>query len=82
MNGVDCVCMARHENECGCDADWTTSEVRQLENRVAELEAVLGLVKKDLLLRAEHDDYGVEIVGLSSSVWLELSNYLKEQDND
>ena len=82
MNGVDCVCMAHHENECGCDADWTTSEVRQLENRVAELEAVLGLVKKDLLLRAEHDDYGVEIVGLSSSVWLELSNYLKEQDND
>ena len=82
MNGVDCVCMAHHENECGCDADWTTSEVRQLENRVAELEAVLGLVKKDLLLRAEHDDYGVEIVGLSSSVWLKLSNYLKEQDND
>ena len=82
MNGVDCVCMAHHENECGCDADWTTSEVRQLENRVAELEAVLGLVKKDLLLRAEHDDYGVEIVGLSSSVWLKLSNYLKEQDNE
>ena len=81
MNGVNCVCMAHHENECGCDADWTTSEVRQLENRVAELEAVLGLVKKDLLLRAEHDDYGVEIVGLSSSVWLKLSNYLKEQDN-
>jgi hypothetical protein len=81
MNGVDCVCMAHHENECGCDADWTTSEVRQLENRVAELEAVLGLVKKDLLLRAEHDDYGVEIVGLSSSVWLKLSNFLKEQDN-
>ena len=82
MNGVDCVCMAHHENECGCDADWTTSEVRQLENRVAELEAVLGLVKKDLLLRAEHDDYGVEIVGLSSSVWLKLSNFLKEQDNE
>ena len=82
MNGVDCVCWAHHENECGCDADWTTSEVRQLENRVAELEAVLGLVKKDLLLRAEHDDYGVEIVGLSSSVWLKLSNYLKEQDNE
>ena len=82
MNGVDCVCMAHHENECGCDADWTTSEVRQLEKRVAELEAVLGLVKKDLLLRAEHDDYGVEIVGLSSSVWLKLSNHLKEQDNE
>jgi len=82
MNRFDCVCDARHEDECGCDADWTTSEVRQLENRVAELEAVLGLVKKDLLLRAEHDDYGVEIVGLSSSVWLKLSNYLKEQDND
>ena len=63
-------------------AGRTTSEVRELENRVAELEAVLGLVKKDLLLRAEHDDYGVEIVGLSSSVWLKLSNYLKEQDNE
>ena len=42
MNGVDCVCMAHHENECGCDADWTTSEVRQLEDRVAELEEALG----------------------------------------
>ena len=42
MNGVNCVCMAHHENECGCDADWTTSEVRQLEKRVAELEEALG----------------------------------------
>ena len=42
MNRFDCVCDARHEDECGCDADWTTSEVRQLENRVAELEEALG----------------------------------------
>ena len=42
MNGVNCVCMAHHENECGCGADWTTSEVRQLEKRVAELEEALG----------------------------------------
>ena len=42
MNGVDCVCMAHHQYECGCDADWTTPEVRQLENRVAELEEALG----------------------------------------
>ena len=34
--------MAHHENECGCNADWTTSEVSQLEKRVAELEEALG----------------------------------------
>jgi hypothetical protein len=58
------------------------TELERLQKKIVELEAVLGLVKKDLLLRAEHDSYGAKVVGLSSSVWCLLSNYLKEQDDE
>ncbi len=37
--GKGCECMARSEGECGCNADWTPSEVYELRKRVAELEA-------------------------------------------
>ena len=56
------------------------TELERLQKKIVELEAVLGLVKKDLLLRAEHDSYGAKVVGLSSSVWCLLKAL--EPDND
>tara|TARA_R110000764_G_scaffold68540_1_gene142193 strand:+ start:626 stop:826 length:201 start_codon:yes stop_codon:yes gene_type:complete len=64
-------------------------ELERLQKKIVELEAVLGLVKKDLLLRAEHvsprphvlqNSYGAKVVGLSSSVWCLLKAL--EPDNE
>jgi predicted nuclease with TOPRIM domain len=43
------------------------------DKRIAELEEVINLVHKDLLLRAEVDDSGCKVVDLSSSIWIKLS---------
>jgi hypothetical protein len=42
--------------------------------RIAELEEVINLVHKDLLLRAELDSDGCKVVDLSSSIWIKLSS--------
>lgn len=36
--GKGCECSAHSEAECGCDADWTSSEVYMLRAKVKELE--------------------------------------------
>ena len=50
-NGEDCVCAAHSEGECGCGADWTSSEVYELRARIAELEKELKRVtdERDLI---------------------------------
>ena len=50
--------------------------------RIAELEEVLTLIKKDLLMRAEEDSDGCKVVDLSSSIWIKLKEALKEQKNE
>ena len=54
-------------------------QVRSSGDRIAELEEVLTLVKKDLLMRAEEDSDGCKVVDLSSSIWIKLKEELKEQ---
>ena len=49
--------------------------------KIAELEEALKAVKKDLLIRAEEDSDGCKVVSLGSSVWIQLKEALKEQDN-
>ena len=50
----------------------------EYSNKIAELEEVLTLVKKDLLMRAEEDSNGCKVVDLSSSIWINLTEALKE----
>jgi hypothetical protein len=47
------------------------------DKRIADLKAVLKLVHKDLLERAEEDSDGCKVVNLGSSVWLQLKKILK-----
>ena len=49
------------------------------QKRIAELESILTLVRKDLLMRSEEDSGGCKVVNLSSSVWVKLKEALKEQ---
>jgi hypothetical protein len=39
--GKGCICFARSQGDCACDADWTPKEVYTLRKRVAELEKAL-----------------------------------------
>ena len=57
-------------------------ETRSLADikRIAELESILALVKKDLLMRAEEDSEGFKVVDLSSSIWIKLKEALEEQE--
>ena len=55
------------------------SIISEQRERIAELEEVLTLVKKDLLMRAEEDSDGCKVVDLSSSIWIKLKEALKEQ---
>ena len=48
--------------------------------RIAELESLLKRVSKDLLMRAELDSDGFKVVDLSSSIWINLKEALKEQE--
>ena len=54
--------------------EWT----QEKDAKIAELEEVLTLVKKDLLMRAEEDSNGCKVVDLSSSIWINLTEALKE----
>ena len=47
---------------------------------IAELDSILALVKKDLLMRAEEDSEGFKVVDLSSSIWIKLKEALEEQE--
>ena len=38
--GQDCGCYAYSESECGCDADWTPSEVYELREKLAAERAL------------------------------------------
>lgn len=38
--GQDCNCHAYGENECGCGADWTPSEVYELREKLAAERAL------------------------------------------
>ena len=46
--------------------------------RIVELEKLLKLIKKDLLMRAEEDEDGIKVVDLSSSIWIKIKEALKE----
>jgi len=37
--GMNCKCEARSAYECGCDADWTPSEVYHLRNEIVGYKA-------------------------------------------
>jgi len=41
INGRDCTCEARHEGECACGCDWTTTKEARLQAINAELLASL-----------------------------------------
>ena len=60
------------------EPDWAVSRIDFMNNKIAELEKVLALVKKDLLMRAEEDSNGCKVVDLSSSIWIKLTEALKE----
>ena len=42
-DGKDCICEASGENQCACGADWTTQEVCDLKDKVAELQGIVNL---------------------------------------
>jgi hypothetical protein len=48
------------------------------DKRIAELKEILKLAKKDLLMRAEEDSNWGKVVGISSSIWTQLNEELKE----
>jgi hypothetical protein len=46
--------------------------------RIIELEDLLKLIKKDLLMRADEDDDGTKVVDISSSIWIKLNSILEQ----
>ena len=38
-DGIGCVCAARSENECCCDADWRPQELIDLQQQLASRDA-------------------------------------------
>ena len=62
-----------------CSGIYNTTRSRIDIKRIAELESILALVKKDLLMRAEEDSEGFKVVDLSSSIWIKLKEALEEQ---
>lgn len=63
--------------------EWTYCEpktsLRSLADirRIIELEDLLKLIKKDLLMRANEDDDGTKVVDLSSSIWIKINSLLE-----
>ena len=47
-------------------------------SKIAELENLLKRISHDLLMRAELDGDGFKVVDLSSSIWINLKDLLKE----
>ena len=62
----------------GSNMTISASLVIEMVKRIVELEKVLELVKKDLLMRAEEDEDGIKVVDLSSSIWIKIKEALKE----
>ena len=62
-----------------CFALYENTELDKPTERIAELEEVLKLVRKDLLMRAEEESDGCKVVDLSSFIWTRLNEVLEEQ---
>lgn len=54
--GMGCQCAARSEGECGCDADWTPSEVH-------DLRAMLKQARESLAFRREKHRFQRKLMG-------------------
>ena len=54
--GQDCNCHAYGENECGCDADWTPSEVYELREKLAAERALADRLAGALEMMRDADD--------------------------
>tara|TARA_R110000822_G_scaffold113715_1_gene244968 strand:+ start:200 stop:478 length:279 start_codon:yes stop_codon:yes gene_type:complete len=69
-------------NQVDSDGKWSHRMplIRSLADikRIVELEKLLKLIKKDLLMRAEEDEDGIKVVDLSSSIWIKIKEALKE----
>ena len=53
-DGVDCQCHARSASECGCDADWTSGRVYELEAELADLRQVAQGLRADVVELTMH----------------------------
>jgi hypothetical protein len=47
--GQDCGCYAYSESECGCDADWTPTEVYELREQLKSERALADRLAEALL---------------------------------
>ena len=72
--GQDCNCHAYSESECGCDADWTPSEVYELREKLAAERALadrLAAAFKDLWDNHTMYGAGYEVVEKALAAWKE-----------
>jgi hypothetical protein len=53
--------------------------VKNLQEENEELKAVLKLLYKDLLMRAETEEDGCKVVPVGSSVWIKLKEAINEK---
>jgi len=52
-DGIGCTCNAHGAHECGCDADWTSSELTEARMRLAKIEGYLEALCCDARLLAQ-----------------------------
>ena len=82
--GQDCGCYAYSESECGCGADWTSSEVyelrwklereRALADRLAEaLEGIWPFIEEDIPHGCNSTAYmnAIELCRANITAWKE-----------
>jgi hypothetical protein len=55
--GKGCICFARSQGDCACDADWTPKEVYTLRKRVAELENVSQKLIENSVISEHYPKY-------------------------
>lgn len=48
-DGIGCTCFAYYQGECACDADWTPSEVYELQAHINELREALEIASATLI---------------------------------
>jgi hypothetical protein len=58
--GQDCGCYAYSESECGCDADWTPTEVYELREQLKSERALADRLA-EALLQLHRDAYGGQL---------------------
>ena len=63
-----------------CSLSAAIAEDVENKKRITELESLLKRVSQDLLMRAELDSDGFKVVDLSSSIWINLKEAIKEQE--